>query len=298
MSRETRDFFTLRKPYEELSTPSEFWALVDGDDEKVLKDLLFRPDKLESVEPPKRWRVRNKKFCNVSFSKTLLSQIEFTDCHFEECLFTGSVIYDCRFNFCIFVNCNFYRARIQECFIDPKAFAECLDPKRHANIGVGLYQELLHNSRQQAQTEFTSYAQYKFVQWKRYLKRSEIRNSDAGRLVKLLKSIALVPSWLFELTTGSGMRLSNLAITSCVLLATITGINYFYCSTFGLSLQGDPVLTITEAFYFSTIVVTSLGFGDITPGTDLGRIVVAFEAIVGFLTFALLVSMTFRKITS
>jgi len=298
MQRKPDDFFRLREPYTELSNPREFWQAVSGNDERVVENFLYRPDRLESVEPPKKWRVRNKKFVNVSFAKTLLSQLEFTDCQFENCLFIGSIISDCRFNACHFVSCNFYRSQILNCYVDPKAFAQCLNRKKHANIGVGLYQELLHNSRQQAQPEFSSYAQYQFLRWKRYLKWDEITNSSAGRVKKVLKSVTILPSWLFELTTGSGTRLSNLAVTFSLVLAAITILNYFCRSTFGLMLGDEPVLSLTEAFYFSTIVVTSLGFGDITPSTDLGRIVVACEAIVGFLTFALLVSMAFRKISN
>lgn len=298
MNRDSKDFFLLAEPHSELSEQSEFWRAVDGDDDKVIRDFLYRPDRLESVEPPKKWRVRNKTFLNVSFAKTVISQIEFTNCYFENCLFTGSVVSECRFNACRFVSCNFYRTQIQDCFIDPRAFAQCLDPERHANIGVGLYQELLHNSRQQAQPEFANLAQYQFRKWQRHLMRDEIATSSAGRTRKMLKSITLFPSWFFELTTGSGMRLGNLAVTSLFLLLTITIVNYYFSSAFGLSLGDEVNLSIGEAFYFSTIVVTSLGFGDITPSTDLGRIVIACEAIVGFLTFAILVSMSFRKITS
>lgn len=298
MDRKPDKFFTLIEPYVELSESKDFWRAVEGDSTKEIRDLLYRPDILESVEPPKKWRVRNKKFYNVSFARTVISQIEFTDCHFESCLFTGSLVSDCRFNNCHFVSCNFYRAEIRGCFIDPKSFARCLDPKKHANIGVSLYQELLHNSRQQAQPEFANLSQYQFTRWKRYLKWDEIEKSNLSWSKKVLKRFSLLPAWTFEITTGSGVRLSNLAITSSLMLLTITGLNYYFSADFGLKLSGEPIASIVESFYFSTIVVTSLGFGDITPSTDLGRFVIACEAIAGFLTFAVLVSMAFRKITS
>jgi len=298
MDRKPDQFFTLIEPYAELSEPKDFWRAVEGDDKKDIRDLLYKPDRLESVEPPKKWRVRNKRFYNVSFARTVISQIEFTDCHFESCLFVGSVVSDCRFNNCHFVSCNFYRSEIRGCFIDPQSFSKCLDPKRHANIGVGLYQELLHNSRQQVQPEFTNLSQYQFIRWKRYLKWDEIEKSNLRWSKKFLKRFALLPAWAFEITTGSGVRLSNLAISSSLMLLTITLLNHYFSVEFGLKLSGEPIASIMESFYFSTIVVTSLGFGDITPGTDLGRFVIACEAIAGFLTFAVLVSMAFRKISS
>lgn len=236
MGKKSDKFFVLEEPFSELLEPDDFWRSVAGDDIKIIKNLLYRPDKLGSVHPPKKWRVRNKNFHNVSFARTVISQIEFTDCHFESCLFTGSVIFDCRFNNCSFVSCNFYRTEIRECFIDPRSFSKCLDPKRHSNIGVGLYQELLHNSRQQAQPEFSSISQYQFLRWKRYLRRDEIEKSDFTWPKKMRKRIELFPAWVFEKTMGSGVKLSNLAITSCLTLFAITGLNYYFSSAFGLKL--------------------------------------------------------------
>jgi len=51
-----------------------------------------------------------------------------------------------------------------------------------------------------------------------------------------------------------------------------------------------------EMMYLS--VSTALGFGDMTPATDLGRIVVGVELILGFIIFALLTSMIFRRISA
>lgn len=298
MQREADDFFRLAQPHEELTSADDFWEKVRGKDKDVVKNLLYRPDRLESMEPPKKWLIRNKTFKNFSFAKTHISQLEFTDCLFEDCILIGTVFTDCRFNNCNFVNCNFYRSQIENCFVDPKAFKRCLDHRKYANIGVGLYQDVLHNSRQQAQPEFTRDAQYQFARWKRYQGWDEIRSSSDGPVIKALKSVPLFLSWTFEKTTGSGVKFGNLAGTSVVMLASLTFLNYYFRSALGLMMGDECVRTIAQAFYFSTIVITSLGFGDITPTTDLGRVLVSLEAMVGFLTFAMLVSMAFRRISN
>lgn len=297
MKREADDFFYLRKPYDEILCPSEFWKIVEDSEGGKIEDLQYTPDRLISLEPPKKWRIKEVTFSNFSFAKTHISYIEFTDCNFENCLFMGSTIVDCRFSNCIFVSCNFFRSEFISCYIDPNSFIRCNDRKKHANIGLGLYQELLHNSRQQAQPDFTREAQFQFARWKRYFRWSEIKDSEEGGFKKLLQYISVFPSWAFEKIAGSGVRLGNIAITSIATLAILTLINYYWSSSFGLNLGGEPVENIVESFYFSTIVVTSLGFGDITPSTEVGRIIVALEAIVGFVTFATLISMIFRRIT-
>ena len=42
--------------------------------------------------------------------------------------------------------------------------------------------------------------------------------------------------------------------------------------------------------YFSFVVLTTLGFGDLTPATDGGKAVVAFEALLGQLFLVTVVS--------
>lgn len=298
MHRQNSDFFSLRQPYDELSNADDFWDKAENQSETTIENILYRPDKIESKKPPQKWTIRGKSFKNVSFSKTLLSYLEFTRCTFDGCLFVGSIISDCRFNDCQFINCNFYRAQFQNCHIDPSSFERCLDPVKYANIGVGLYQELLQNSRQQAQPEFTSEAQYQFRKWQRYWGWHEVRNSNRSFMRTIFRRTSLLWAWVYEKTTGSGTRFTNMAGTSAVFLIVLTAINYFLRDNFGLMIGEEPVKSVPEAFYFSTIVVTTLGFGDITPRTDLGRIAVSLQALLGFATFALLVSMAFRRMAN
>lgn len=91
------------------------------------------------------------------------------------------------------------------------------------------------------------------------------------------------------------MRLTRFAATAaCFVLATSV-VNYFFRSPFGLTLNGDSIDSFVEAFYFTAIVITSLGFGDITPATPLGQVVVSLEAVGGFFMFAVLASMLYRR---
>jgi len=64
-----------------------------------------------------------------------------------------------------------------------------------------------------------------------------------------------------------------------------------------LALGEHPISTWSEAFYFTSVSLTTLGFGDITPTTTLGRVAASIQCIIGFFLFALLASMLFRRVT-
>ena len=45
--------------------------------------------------------------------------------------------------------------------------------------------------------------------------------------------------------------------------------------------------SLIECLYFSTVTITTLGYGDITPSGDLGRLVTASESLLGVVTIGL-----------
>jgi hypothetical protein len=71
---------------------------------------------------------------------------------------------------------------------------------------------------------------------------------------------------------------------------------YHFASTFGLIDDKQLLRSFVDAFYFTVITLTTVGYGDITPTTEIGRVAVALEAFVGFVLLATLASMIYRKI--
>lgn len=291
----TRNFFKLEGDCPDFDEKA-FMALVHN--RTVLcKDRLYRPDTLKSSYRSGHQRVRGIRFCNVSFSRTEVTGFEFTDCIFERCLFLSTTFSDCRFTSCSFVDCNPYRLEFDGCYVDPASFENCILNRQYSNIGIYLFQELLRNSRQQAQPDFSDEAQYLFRRWQRYQLWQELRGPREW-FSKWQTCQRLARLQAFELISGSGVRLGKLINFAFITLLLFTMINWLFAIQFGLTQNGHVVKSLIDAFYFSTVVTTTLGFGDITPTTASGRFAVSIEAIVGFVLFALVTSTMYRKLSS
>ncbi len=60
----------------------------------------------------------------------------------------------------------------------------------------------------------------------------------------------------------------------------------------------DGVPSLADFIYFSVVVMTTLGFGDIHPVTSDAKLLVSFECLVGYVMFALIVGVITRGIVS
>ncbi len=130
-----------------MTTKREFWHLSDSRPIKSQKDLyellqkshhiknvLYEPNNLNRTNGPKQYRLYDKIFERVSFSKTRISGLTFRNCIFKHCLLIGTTIEDCEFHNCQFILTNTHKISISSTYIDPKNFRKCLIKDKHQNI--------------------------------------------------------------------------------------------------------------------------------------------------------------------
>ena len=118
-------------------------------------------------------------------------------------------------------------------------------------------------------------------------------------------SLQRIGSKIIEITTGYGEKLGNIVftilgiITACMILYGIEGVKYgdrtigFFESE---DIQKFGLLnTLGNLFYFSVVVYSTVGFGEMVPIGLLGKSVVVFEGIVGGLVLAILIIALYKK---
>ncbi|MDY4842293.1 MAG: ion channel [Alphaproteobacteria bacterium] len=61
---------------------------------------------------------------------------------------------------------------------------------------------------------------------------------------------------------------------------------------------GDGFAAVIDAFYFSVITITTVGYGNIVPQTLLSRFVVALECLTGYIILGIMIGIITRGITT
>lgn len=272
----------------------------DLDTKECLQDAIYKPNELiQRRDNQKKTKISQIKFKRVNFSKTKIKGISFHNCTFDQCLFITSEISGCEFHNCQFILTNTYKISISDTYIDPKSFKKCLRRDKHQNIGIHLYHMLHKNSRNTEQIAFSREAHFQFLKWERYQFSYEIKKQREEKdLLNLMKYCQKYSGRLvWEKVLGSGIRIRNLVFTSFVTLFFFTSINFIFREEFGLMHHNELIATVIDAFYFTVISLTTLGYGDIAPTTDCGKLIASFQSTLGFFLFAILASMFFRRIS-
>lgn len=293
-------FFSLHGEPDDIDAKELVERLSNG---SVLENFIYRPDFLNKDELGRLYKIKSKTFKNVSFSKTEIREIEFDECTFEDCRFINSTLIECWFHNCRFVRTNPYKISFYDCYLPPKTFKGSLDKEEHQNIGVHLYQTVMRNARRTDQPEHEAEAHFEFLRWKRYqtwydLKKLKAEKSkwSSGFKEKMKLRFQAVRSWFFEVFMGSGIRLRRYFSTAAGTVLFFSAVNFKFQKSFGIVLESEEALKCSEVFYYTVISLTTVGYGDITPTTAQGHFWISFQSVVGFVMFAILASMLFRKI--
>lgn len=101
----------------------------------------------------------------------------------------------------------------------------------------------------------------------------------------------LIAGWrpTLGLPFSRALSLSVLLTALAVLIMAFSPIYYdngLYDTVHGHLVHGDKV----AAMYFSAVTITTLGYGDLVPATNVGRIAASAEAIFGYIMLGLMIA--------
>jgi len=110
---------------------------------------------------------------------------------------------------------------------------------------------------------------------------------------------------MYQITQAKEVRINVIIGSFCgymllsmIALFTYLLIEYNFPNSFhGISV-GNPAIIYNELSYFSFITLTSIGFGDIYPTTDMSRLTTAFFGMVGQFYMVAVVGIIISKFTS
>lgn len=266
--------------------------------EEIEQQLLSGPALVEnaiitdqSIEGKK---VYNATFRCVSFAKKTIRECTFTECIFEDCLFIGTVFDNCEFHSCTFPNTNPYKLKIRETYLDPKAWQKSFSMDKYANIGVHLFQQLMENASRARQPEHAIEAEFLFREWK--IAQSKY-DHDNEKISNLQYAKVVLVSVVYGKFFGFGIRAKNSMITASVSLLAIMSYNAFFWDRLGIKksdLSVEPSLDMIV--YFTTVTLSTLGYGDLVPTTPWGRWSVVIEVALGLLLTAMLINAIVKRV--
>jgi hypothetical protein len=261
---------------------------VEGKMRHKFSDMLFYPDCFNE-NPAKTITIKDGIITNVSFKDTEFNNVRFLDCEFNQCIFLSSKFFNCEFINCSFIKTNTNKSKFAETLIDPKDFSNNFDLKNDTNIAADLYHSLYKNLTNERQPDRAIDSLYMMYRAENAHLSSQLKRKKITKLFFIKKK-----SWhLFSyLTSGYGLKLHRVLITLSIVVGLSSLINYIYRDDFFSS--GD-VTTPIDAFYFTLVTLTTLGYGDISPCTQLGRLVVSCETAIGIVVISLFLSSISSK---
>lgn len=279
--------FTISGKPTRTDSLDEFMAREENG---VFEDILYFPNQF-NPDSSRVLKQKNKIYRNVSFKDTEFSNVSFVYCTFDGCLLLSSNFIDCEFIDCQFIDTNTNKSCFQRTFIDPAYFKNNFDLKVDTNIAADLYHSLYKNLSNERQPDRAKRSLYMMHRAENAHLNSQLRRKRIKLPLFLWKKLAHAFDFL---TSGYGLKLYRVLLTFVFIVLFLSGINYLFREEF----FGDGVIcTIFDSIYFTLVTLTTLGYGDMYPTTQTGKLVIAGEVTLGIVVISLfLTSISSRVI--
>jgi len=250
---------------------------------KNISNALYMPD---TFSLPKGYdKYKEVTFRSISFKNTRFDRIKFVDCLFIGCLFLNSHFNQCDFSDCSFSDCNFLGSSWTETRLDPKSLANNFDYKNDANIAAHLFHSLYELYKKEHQPSYARHSRYLLMKARYGL---DYFYKKKGSLGKFVFGLRRLQAFLHCAVSGYGVYKWRIVLTFFVFLLIASILNHLL-QQFIFSTETPPVspdYSFIQSSYYTFISITTIGFGDMVPKTEIGRILTMAEASFGIILIA------------
>ena len=71
-------------------------------------------------------------------------------------------------------------------------------------------------------------------------------------------------------------------------------VHYFFPDRTAAFISSGDLNNLIDSFYFSVVMMTTVGFGDIHPNTPVARLIVAFQCMISYVMFGLMIGNYYK----
>lgn len=277
---------------DEYNSPHDFKNAIRNNN---ISNALFLPDVFSTSKGYEKHKEIT--FRSISFKGTTFQRIKFIDCHFVGCLFLSSKFIQCDFSNCEFKDCNFLGSTWEKSRINPKDLCKNFDFKNDANIAIKLFQTLYDQYKKEHQPNYAKMAKYLFMKAKYGLDYYYLNKRTINKFTFLTRRIK---SFIHCVISGYGVYRGRIIATFFVFLLLAACLNHYLQQViFMLDIPTEKVIENTtinysfiQSLYYTFISITTIGFGDMVPKSEIGRILTMVEATIGIVLIAILLNFS------
>ena len=259
-------------------------GIAAPDERASFSNIIFIPNEFKK-EQGRTPDLKETDFRKVSFRNTKFNSIRFINCTFDYCLFMSAEFINCEIINCKFTNTNTNKSKFISTLVEPNDFKKNFDYKSDTNIAANLYHELYKNLANEHQPERANRSLYLLYRAENAHLKSQLNRKVIGKF-KYFSSKA----WHFfqNYISGYGLHKYKIYIWLFSTLLVSSTINYVFRDHF---FEPCTLETKLDAFYFTIVTLTTLGYGDIYPVTQVGKGVVMGETIIGIIFISQFLSL-------
>jgi Ion channel len=172
-----------------------------------------------------------------------------------------------------------YKAKLTECLIDPAQFRENFDLETDSNIAIGWFHAMYRNSVATSQPTYARESLYLM----RVAERSQILHDIKKCKNRTTNSSKYLMSLAHACVSGYGQKTWRILATFATLSVAAATINYIFRE----EIFDGGQMSLLDSIYFTCITISTVGFGDVTPKTEIGKLAISFQALLGPLFFTM-----------